>query len=237
MELVKLIADLEPVPRTDVKVLFAARFDTNFDEATIEYVSKKFPVYRMKCQKQYTGWPSGPNSMVGESYSWCVDEFKKVTFTDDCVLLVEADACPLHKDWLNMLLAEWEECKRNGKQVLGHWLLRGAPNIEHINGNCIVGINFWKTCPAMLAPDPRVAWDCGLHSIILPHAWASKLIWSDYKLGTPQNPWKGCDHLFAEKFYMRQFNQFKSGEKIKPVWFHGTKGPEGLICARQRLLG
>jgi hypothetical protein len=233
MELARLIADLEPQPRKDIKVLFTARFDTKQDRKTIDYVSKKFETYELTCKRTATGWPNGPNQMMGESYSYCVERSRAGKFGDvKAVMFIESDCVPLHRDWINKLIEEYTASK---KMVLGAWLTRGDCNCEHVNGNLIMSLDFWRQCKAVFHPQSRGGWDATLAHAIMPNAAPSKLIWSDYQLGMPHNPWRGPDYLWAAKRYQSPTNPLY-GQDLYPVYFHGVKVAEGLKCARERLL-
>lgn len=237
MALSRLIADLEPSPRTDAIFLFTARFDCEHDMETVDYVSKKFPVMLYKTKRKAEGWPNGPNQMMACSYEFLVETWKRnkvkgANIHTDCVLFMESDCVPLKATWINDL---HEEFKQSGRSVLGAWLKKGDANIEHVNGNCVVAMNFFRKCPAMLHPPSRGGWDATLSYAILPNAHPSKLIWSDYQLGMDHNPWKGDDFLWAPKRYGARDNPLY-GIDLYPSWFHGIKTDKGIAAARKRLL-
>ncbi len=234
MALARLIADLEEKPRNDVTFLFSARFDCEHDEDTISYVAAKFPVIRYTTKRKATGWPHGPNEMMACSYEHLV-LLKRRKWMDhlSCVLFMEADCAPLHRDWINLIKKEYDGC---GKKVLGAWLMKGADcQVEHVNGNCVVSMDFWKRCPAMFHPDPRWGWDAALAYAILPSAAPSKLIWSDYQLGQPNNPWRGDDFLWEAKRYPSKDNPLY-GKDLFPAYMHGIKTMQGIEAVRKRLL-
>lgn len=234
MALARLIADLEDKPRTDCMMMFTARFDCEHDEETIAYVSNKFQVLKYKTKRRATGWPNGPNQMMACSYEHCVElKLRGKLPKLKAVMMIEADCVPLYKNWLDQLIAEWNGC---GKHVLGAWLKKGDAGCEHVNGNCIISIDFWRKCRAIMHPPERGGWDATLSYAILPNAAPSRLIWSDYRLGTEDNPWKGCDYLWLPKRYGTPTNAFY-GQDLQPVYYHGLKGMQGLECARNRLLG
>jgi len=233
MALARLIADLEDKPRNDVAILFTARFDCKHDEETIAYVAQKFQVLRYTTKRKATGWPNGPNQMMACSYEylaelWVRGKLPKVK----AVMFIEADCVPLSKDWLDRLIEEWNGC---GKKVLGAWLKKGDAGSEHVNGNCIMSIDFFKTCKAILHPPSRGGWDAMLSYGILPNAAPSKIIWSDYRLGTSDNPWKGCNYLWEPKRYGSIANVFY-GRDLFPVYYHGIKSFDGIDCVRNKLL-
>lgn len=232
MALSRLIADLEPKYRDDVLFLFTSRFDCNPDQDTIRYVGRKFKTLSHRTRRTATGWPNGPNQMMADSYEYLVERWRRKELPITHVLFAEADCVPLHKDWINMLDAEFKAC---GKKVLGAWLEKGDANCRHINGNCIISIDFWKKCPSLFHPPSRGGWDAALAYAIMPNGSPSKLIWSDYQLCQPHNPWKGDDFLWEPRRYGCLENPLY-GQELQPVWMHGCKTMQGIEAARKRLL-
>lgn len=234
MQLARFIADIEPAFRDDVVALFTARFDCKHDEDTIAYVSKKFRTFKCTTTRRATGWPDGPNQMFGESYQWIVENARNQKIpSPKCILFIEADCIPMRADWINVLYKEWQE---SGKDVSGAWLKRADAGIEHINGNCIIAFDFWKKFKPIFHPPSLGGWDALLAHGILPYGHPSKYIWSDYQLGHPHNPWRGCDFLWAAKRYTARDNPYY-GMDLYPAYFHGIKTDKGLQCARERILG
>lgn len=233
MALLRLMADLEPVKRTNAYVLVTCRFDGTFDEESIAYASSKFDIRKFRTTRKATGWPNGPNQMAGESYLHCVEGHRKGLFPNaEVVMFIEADCVPLRKTWISEL---YEEYKQSGKMITGCWLKKLDAGVEHVNGNCLMSINFWKRCKGMFWPDIKGGWDATLRHHMLPVAAPSKLIWSDYQLGMAHNPWKGCSYLWQPKRFNDPSNAFY-GQDLYPVWFHGVKVMDGLECVRNRLL-
>lgn len=233
MALAKLICDLEDQKRDDVYMMFTARFDCEFDEAAIEYASHVFRTVKYRTRRNATGWPHGPNQMMADSYENIVERWRRKELKDvDCVMMIEADCVPLKKGWIDDLYWEFKGC---GKKVLGAWLKKGDANVEHINGNCLMSIDFWKKCPGIFHPPSRGGWDASLSYAILPNGAPSKLIWSDYQLGMDHNPWRGDDFLWEPKRYTAKDNPFY-GIDLQPCWFHGIKTDKGIQAVRKRLL-
>lgn len=234
MRLAKLIADLEPVPRKDVGVLFTARFDCKHDVEAEKYVAQKFPCFKLTCRRPATGWPNGPNQMMGESYQHVVESVRSKVLPNniECILFVEADCVPLAKDWISTLYNEW---KASGKMVSGAWLKAADAGMEHVNGNCIIALDFWKKDKRIFHPNHKGGWDATLAMSILPQAHPSRYIWSDYQLGQAHNPWKGCSFLWEAKKYGAPDNVYY-GQELFPVWFHGIKVGDAIECVRDRLL-
>lgn len=234
MELVRLIVDLEPTKRDDVQMMFTARFDCKHDEEAIKHAQTKFVVHRFTGKRKATGWPNGPNQMMGESYEHVIESIRnrKMSQHIDAILFIEADCVPLCADWIDKLYSEF---KASGKMITGAWLKRGDAGIEHVNGNCIISTSFWRQCPQIFHPPSRGGWDAILAPRMLPYSFPSKYIWSDYRLGKPDNPWRGCDFLWAPKRYGDPTNAYY-GVDLYPAWLHGPKTLDGIKCVRERLL-
>ena len=145
---------------------------------------------------------------------------------------MEADCVPLCLKWKERLVEEFRNSK---KMVLGPWLEKGDAGCRHINGNCIMSLDFGSRCPMIFSPPHRVAWDAALAMHIMPHAQPAALIFSDYRLGTPDNEWKGCDYLWQPKTYgMRTNPRFQ--QQLQVVCLHGIKGMQGIECVWAKLL-
>ena len=233
MALARLIADLEPAKRDDCIFLFSARFDAEWDENTMRHVANKFQVRKFRTKKHSIGWPAGPNQQMAQSYIYAIEQQRMGALPIDAVFFMEADCLPLKPGWLDDIIAEYKAC---GKAILGPWLTRGDGNCnEHVNGNCIISIDFWKTHRHFMNPPDHSGWDSYFAFAILPEAAPSRLIFSDYRLGTDDNPWKGCEYLWLPKRYPGKGNPLY-GQELLPVWLHGLKTIEGVECVRKKLL-
>lgn len=232
MELARLIADMEVEKRYDVTFLFSARFDATHDQATIDYVSNKFPVRFITCtNRKGTGWPAGPNDLFSDSYQECIKMVRDGTIKDrTAVLFMEADCVPLSSDWISRLIEEYKGC---GKKVLGAWISYDQCGIEHINGNCIISLDFYKTYRQIFQCRSREAWDATHRFALMAQGAPSRLIWSDYHLNTDRNPWKGEKYLFEPKRYSTMDAKLY-GEELRPVWMHGLKGLVGIEAVRKK---
>lgn len=232
MALARLIADMEPNKRKDVVFLFSSRFDCEHDSSTVEYVSQKFAnVLTFTARRKATGWPEGPNQLYADSYQFCIELKRDGKIKSEAVLFMEADCVPLRVGWIDELIAEYKGC---GKPVLGALILNERGNF-HINGNCIISIDFWRKYRRVLNPSD-IAWDAEFASLFVPNAAPSRLIFSDYHLGVKgYNDWKDCHYLFEPKMYCE--GHPLAGETIKPAWFHGPKDMRGIECVRRSLFG
>lgn len=233
-ELLKLICDLEPVRRDDVCFMLTHRYDMKVDSELVEYVAKKFPVIPYVTRKKGGGWPAGPNAMFSDSYQHAVELNRSgMAFTG--VMFMECDCIPLKKDWLNELIAEWKECLSRGKYILGPWLEDGDAGRAHINGNCIISPLFWRKHRGIFNAPANYAWDAYHATAMMSNAMPSRLIFSDYRLGTTDNPWRGDEYLWESRGYGMPTNPLY-GEKLYPSYLHGVKVMDGIYAVRRKLL-
>lgn len=234
-ELLRLICDLEDAKRDDVVVMLTHRYDMVPDPALRDMVLTKFEhVITHKTERVAKGWPAGPNAMAGDSYHAAI-KLQRKGLHIDAVMFMECDCVPLAKDWINQLKNEWHNCREKGKYVLGPWLEKGDAGCKHINGNCIMAIDYWKKNRGIMNAPSNVGWDAYHAGNMCGHGMASRLIFSDYRLGTDDNPWKGSDYLWEAKGYGMKTNPLY-GQKIFPAWLHGGKDLRTIEAVRKKLL-
>ncbi len=159
MRLARAIADLEPTFRNDVTFLFVRRFDTTNDQATLDYVAKKFTVETHVGPDHTTGYPASPNLMALDLIKEANVRFKKGSWAEIVgMFMFEPDNVPLSKDWINELFTDFRAVVAAGKHVMGSWRNTCTP-VGHINGNLcctpqLAAIVDLSGCPTNLA------WDC-----------------------------------------------------------------------------
>ncbi len=168
MRLARMIADIEHLPREDVKFIFAARFDCEHDEETVNHVRVKFPyVEAITTTTKLIGWPFGPNAMAVD-----VLEYLDAGSMMDGALLLEPDCVPLSRHWLNVLIDEWQTARKENKVILGAWRNSGPPG-GHINGNCILHpqLASWLRSRGFEVRQMAggMAWDCSIAPWVRDH--------------------------------------------------------------------
>lgn len=234
-ELLALLCDLEDAPREDVIFMLTRRFDMPEDKALCDVVRQKFPNFiSYQTKRQGIGWPSGPNDMFGDSYMNAV-MLARGGMPIDAVFFMECDCIPLRKDWLNEIIKEWEGAKKDGKLALGPWLEEGDCSIRHLNGNCVLSIDLCRNVRGIFHSPSRIAWDAYHGNNILANAKPSRLIFSDYRLGTLDNPWRGDEYLWEPKRYWSEKNPLY-GQALNPAYLHGSKTNLGVQAVRKKLL-
>ena len=219
MGLARLIADNEPLFRTDVRFLFVNRFDCPAaDLDTQLHVVKKFRVENYQTYTKATGWPDGCNAMAVDLLKHI--EFKDVADKFDAALLIEPDCIPVQKDWINQLQAEWLLADAIGDTwVMGTWRDGGGPP-GHINGNCVVRPDFAARVNLNSIP-PGLAWDCAIARQVEHHWFITDLIcnrWQETNVSDElmRTPW--------------------IGGKRPPVLVHGVKDESAWNYAVRALL-
>lgn len=235
VDLLKLICDLEDSKRDDVVIMLTHRYDMTPDPKLIELVDKKFEhVIVYVTTREESGWPAGPNAMMGDSYLAAIN-LQRGGLDIEAVMFMECDCVPLAKDWINQIKSEWDKCRAAGKSVLGPWLEKGDASIRHINGNCVIAIEYWKKNREILHAPSNVGWDAYHANNMCAEGYASSIIFSDYRLGTKDNPWKGSDYLWEAKKYGMKENPLY-GNELFPVWLHGCKTRQAIKASRKKLL-
>jgi hypothetical protein len=211
MRVARLIADNEPVFRTDVDFVFCGRFDCIQDAATIQYVSKKFKVIPFKCTRREVGWPTGCNSVWCEAVTnFLLGKHLRGEWPDmKWALTFEADCVPVHPDWINKLDDEWNRAAAEGKCVVGCWMPNGMEaGLGHINGNMMVSPDIGKRFSNLIGCPIGTAWDVYFASTFQPVWWKTGLIANFYR---------------ALNVTDAQFRRCYAGSVEAPVLIHGVK--------------
>lgn len=233
-ELVKLWVGLEDSFNHDITILFYSRYDIApyaIGQDIIDLTRTRFKVIAERCKHEGTGWPRGCNQLEVGAYEWFVEQnrHKKIDF--EYLFLAEADTVPLRKGWVNEIM---NEAYDNKSLILGAYFVEEDGH-AHINGNCVLHRDFWKKCKRIWTISDRVGWDIAIGKEALKFGTPSRLIWQDYQLGLPHNPWKGPDHLFGPKCFNSQSNPLY-GQALQPCFIHGTKTMHAIEASRARLL-
>jgi hypothetical protein len=237
MELLKLWADLEDTFNPNIAVAIVLRFDmnpsTDIPKDVLAHVEKKFKIYIHRSKRKGVGWPAGCNGIELGAYEWFVEMNRGNTdFNYDYILIAEADTVPLRKGWADEIRNEAYEANA---LILGAYLRRPDCWCEHINGNCVMHKNFWQSCRTLFTCPDKIGWDAYIGHTAISVGTPSRLIWQDYRLGAPDNPWKGDDFIFEPKFYKSDRTPLY-GKPVYPAMFHGMKTMQGIDAVRKRLL-
>lgn len=233
LELAKLWADIEPAFNENVDVAFGLRYDMDVATIPLDIIAsleKKFKkVYIFKSPLQGKGWPHGCNALETGAYQWFVEGTRAGAIDADYMLICEPDTVPLRPTWLNEIR---EEAYNSGGPIIGtYWT--AAEGCQHINGNCVIHKDFWKVCREIWNVPPGNGWDVYIGKKTTTLGKPSKLIYQDYRLGMPDNPWKGEEHLWSEKRYHGPDNPLL-GQALFPAMLHGVKTLQGIDAVRAK---
>jgi hypothetical protein len=198
LRLARLLADIEPRSRMDATVMLARRSDTPLsDDArrTAQHVSRKFPVMVVRSKREGTGHPAGANALAGGVLDHLAAMWTAGEMLRSSVFLVEADGCPLRRDWLDVLFDEHERTLEAGLAVTGPYM----GFVPHLNGTLAMEVPWWIDHPSIHVTPPDQGWDIFHRQTYLRAARRTKLIlnihhskkWTDDQL-TPL----GAEHAW-----------------------------------------
>lgn len=193
LALAKLIADIEVERREDVLFVFARALDTPLDEELYEagmYVGQKMPVMHLQSKVQsgdgypgecYELWASAVQQLTNWYYQQGIGKLENL-------LMMEADAAPMSKDWIDRLKRAHQETLDMGKRVTGPCMR--YPN-HHVNGTMIVHASLWPDRPSLHRCPPKMGWDCFHGHVMLAEAnQASQIIRDEYGMaGMSDSVW------------------------------------------------
>ncbi len=236
VQLLMLWTDLEPAFNPNIAIAIVVRADMEIErdipKSIIDYVSKRFKVYTHKTRSPLVGWPQGCNGLELGAIEWFVESNRNGTYRYDYMLIAESDTVPLRKGWADEIRNEAYDTQAF---LLGSYLRRPDCYCEHINGNCVIHRDFWKQCRNLFVCPPNIGWDAYIGPTAIAMGTPSRLIWQDYRLGAPDNAWKGDDYIFQTKFYKSDKTPLY-GKPIYPALLHGVKGDYGIKAVRKKLL-
>ncbi len=232
-ELVKLWADMEDTFNNEVTLLLASRNDLEthcIGQDIIDYAQTKFKVILHKCRRPGVGWPHGCNQLEVGVYEWFVEENRSGNFDFPYLFLAETDTVPTRKGWLREIM---NEAYDNNISILGAYFT-AEDGLPHINGNCVLHRDFWLKSRCIWTISPSMGWDVAIGKQAMQYGTPSRLIWQDYRLGMPDNPWRNDDHLFAAKRYNAPTNPLH-GQDLFPAFIHGCKTRQAIDAVRKRV--
>lgn len=179
LDLMKLIAANEDKKRQDVDIMFCSRFDCEHDQETVLVAQEKFStVHLFRSDRQASGWPWGPNELW---FSTITEVWQRQAAARmpayDTILTFEGDCCPLQRDWLDCLLAEWQRTRP--AKVMG--ALQSAPG-PHINGNAFFDgdRSFTGWIRDRGSCSPHSGWDYELAPAFKRFGWADTPLMRSY---------------------------------------------------------
>lgn len=218
-ELARLIADIEPVRNKRADVLLSARFDTSPDDATVQYLGRRFNVYTAVGTTRLTGHPAGSFGLWHDTIRVIRDRCADGTMPRyTCCLVFEADCVPLSRKWIDELLDGWIKNHSRALAIGHEWHASKCP-WPHINGNMMVSgraedldtLAGWRGSPAK-------PWDIEIYPFLRQKGGVdSPLIRSLYIKKTPPG-------------FMGRLRA------IGAAFLHGDKDGTALALAREHVL-
>jgi hypothetical protein len=217
MRLARLLADIEPRRRSDVTLAFCRRFDmpqTDLAWKTQIACGLKFSTTQVQSKREGLGHPNGCNQLVAGILDELSDRRAKGLLDRHSVLFLEADGCPLRKDWLDIVIREHEKSLEAGRLITGAATEHG---IRHLNGTMALHLSAWTDRPSLQHTPPSQAWDL-FHSATL---WAA---------GRPTT-W--MRNTYGAQKYSREVLRSLSKEV---AWLASTKDDSALRWAEKNLV-
>jgi hypothetical protein len=218
LALSRFLADLEPVKSQIADFLFVYRFDSTLEEATTQYVARKFNVYTFTSRRRETGWPNGCNGLWFSTMEWVQSMIaaKKVP-AYKAIFTCEADGCPIQRNWLEHLSSEWDRVNQEKRVVIAGALVEPGP---HINGNALITgdqIFLHWIARQVGGVRPNCGWDFFLSSDFRRLGWADiPCMKSLYNTPT-----------FSAEQYQKMIDDHW-------VWVHGGKDTSLITLGRER---
>lgn len=183
-DLLQLLSETteEKNPYADIAAF--ARFDTSLPEdGLLKKLGRSFnKVYAIKGKQHLIGHPNGCNglwsSLVEQAYlrSTQSSTSRPPEWSEyNGVFGIEADGCPISKDWLSVLSKEWNSLKEKGCSFMGHWLSSNVehPEVGHINGNAVFAMDLLRKVPTVAGTPHAVSWDTYHAKALKAAGWAN----------------------------------------------------------------
>jgi hypothetical protein len=217
-----LIADLEFTSNDKADIAFHRRFDAEQMPNLVKdrLLSKFSKVHDFKCRRMNAvGYPFGPNEMFYDLIERLSNRDWQLEYY--AFLNLEADCCPLTPDWIDKMIAAYEEAWNSGKSAAGH--ICQSDIRVHLNGVAVYSTDFWHKAGAMniIGGPASVAYDVHHAERVLPISIDTSSILLDFNRKT----------ISAEDLA----SITKHG--AKPYLLHGVKDASALIHVRNKYCG
>lgn len=183
MRLARLLADIEPIRRDDVTLMFVRRQDVEESEdlhRTYMHCAQKFLVSKMRTPLPGVGHPAGANALWAGTFQTLFEKWQGGTLRSHSVFFCEADGCPLRADWLDRLLDEHAKTIAAGKRVTGAEMNEGT---RHVNGSLIAHLSLWGSQPSLHVTPQRQAWDLFHAAVLMAEARPTRYMLNLYGAG------------------------------------------------------
>ena len=172
LRLARFLADMEPVRRDDVFLVFARRFDVpmsrDLEEAAL-YCGLKFPACHVQSQRRETGHPDGCFGLWAGTADAVYRNYLG-RWPCSSVFFVEAEGVPLCWDWIDKLKRAHADNLAAGKRVTGARMEAGLNYGAHINGSLVMHLSCWGDHPSLHECRKGQAWDVFHAQVLLSEA-------------------------------------------------------------------
>lgn len=169
-KLIDLVVDLEGGHSDRADFLLVSRYDHTPDPKLAMKLSRKFNVKTHRCRRQATGWPHGCNEMWFDTMTLAYEQIKAAKWPKyDGILTLEADDCPLSRNWVNLIGDEWNR-RPGGSVCMGDVVSHPG---EHMNGNAMFStdLKFLGEIRKLGAAPVTQGWDYWLSAKFRKWGW------------------------------------------------------------------
>jgi hypothetical protein len=181
--LARLLADFENRPTEDYLVL-ARRNDCRLSQGARDarsYCNQKFRTLLMVSGVQdKTGHPDGCHGLWAGVAEQLLEMWRGCSFPwadGRTVLMIEADCCPIRRDWRRAVTEAHAVTLAAGKMVTGHVAEKPWPFVQ---GVFVMTLDLVATYPHLLQCPSGVAWDMCHASTLLPVTRPSRVLRHEY---------------------------------------------------------
>jgi hypothetical protein len=219
LQLARFLADLEPIRRDDVVLIFARRFDVEMTDdlyAAELACGLKFPVTHVQSRRRLTGHPDGCYGLWSGTAQACYDAYT-AGFPIENVFFAEAEGVPMRWDWIDYLKRAHQKNLEQGKRVTGAWEGTGRYHEEHVNGSFCMHMSCWADHASLHRCAPGKAWDCFHGRVLLS------------ELG----PWQAIENLYGAHDVV-SLSVFKTMARNR-AWLSSVKDGSAWKCAQTLL--
>jgi hypothetical protein len=227
MSLARLLADVEPAPRTDVHLALVCQPGTprtSLVDRTVRHCARRFDVDVVTSPLGAPGYPEGCTALWTGTMRYYSGSRECRGSHTSVLTLDGGDGVPLHRNWLDLMLGEHRRTLALGKLITGSpYYLGGCP--LHVNPNAVFELSVLGR--TKLATDvPRsdgtllTNFDVYHRKEMLANASLSSVVRTD---------WRGAGNEVSVEL-MRRY-------AASAVWLHGYKDEDLYWVARRHLFG
>lgn len=227
MELVKLLADLEPKQNVELDLLLVC--DSQTDPIPEDYLNTCMGKFRtlqqVMCTVEAGGYWPGANALFHFTANFVASLVKRnPAFVGiKAWLNLESDCVPLRKDWHAALSESYDTARKHGKFIVGN-IIPAQPNYQaHVNGVAVYPTDLAdvRFGTRLLGCSPLVQFDVHYGPRFVPNAFDDNSFFINWKVFTI-----GKKELFTAP----------KGRIALPTWYHGVKDASARNAVREKLL-